>query len=204
MALLKGTSRYVNEYEKAHNYYSTNNPLFNEVDWRNIVYGKDSSDLDMYIYAMEKTEGIDSSEFFKNYTYDYADSETRMAAIYNEVFADRSDKKDYVIERPYTNSVGYTGTTKEYVNEYEYNKYLINEKNNYNFQVHQQKLEAERIRLEKENMAWYEHVGSFLASVGGNILKELDHLGTTIAALFTTAILEMPSWITGDENIVDI
>ena len=85
MSTLKLTPSYLNSYEAAHKILS-NNPWFQESDWLSMAR---SGELDQYITVLANTDKItDKDKFYNDYNYAYADSQTRVAALYNELLAD--------------------------------------------------------------------------------------------------------------------
>ena len=88
MSTLKLTPSYLNSYEAAHKILSKN-PWFQESDWLSMAR---SGELDQYITVLANTDKItDKDKFYNDYNYAYADSQTRVAALYNELLADRSN-----------------------------------------------------------------------------------------------------------------
>lgn len=197
MALLKTTPKYFNTYEGAYNVLSRDNPLFNDDDWTEM---SKKGDLDMYIALMANRDKItDINQFYKDYNYEFADSKTRVAALYNEIFSNKSNT-DEKREKYKTNEQGRVEVDDKgnpvietfTASDYEYNKSLILAHNQENYRKYLMQQEQER----KDSMnGFIKHlatIGSIAteAVIGAtsqvdNILNAVAAVGAGIGAIFT-------------------
>lgn len=165
---LKITHNYGSPYEAARDRYSSYK-FFDENEWRNISLGNSSFSLDSYMDMLDKSQKFDIETLNKNYNFNYSDSETRLAALYNEAYADR-DNSNKVWKRPKLNEQGVPfvddlGNTimEEYTtSDYEYYKSIIKERNNYNYQQWLKQEEQER----KNSMSGFSKFMATAAGVG--------------------------------------
>lgn len=167
---LKITSNFGNRYELAQARISKN-PFYNREDWLNIAKGKDRTDLDLYIAAIENSSNIDVDKFYEDYNYKYADSKTRIAALTNEYMKDKMSSSVHTQERYVYDANGNIVmkdgepvTEKYEVSDYDYYKTLIKEQNDHNYQMFLRQREQER----KDSLGGF---GKFAANVGGVALE---------------------------------
>lgn len=167
---LKITSNFGNRYELAQARISKN-PFYKREDWLNIVRGKDHTDLDLYIAAIENSSNIDVDKFYEDYNYKYADSKTRVAALTNEYMKDKMSSSVHTQERYVYDANGNIVmkdgepvTEKYEVSDYDYYKTLIKEQNDHNYQMFLRQREQER----KDSLGGF---GKFAANVGGVALE---------------------------------
>ncbi len=171
---LKPTNMYGNIYEEAHSRLSKN-LFFNQNDWTNFAKGEGNLSLDMYADVLEKTESWSAAEidkFYKDYNYTYADDTTRSAALYNEVYGDRTNtdvERERYLRDANGNLVLENGEPvieKFKASDYDYYKSVINERHNeiYNDWLHQQEVER------KESMSGFVKFLGDVASAGGEFV----------------------------------
>ena len=148
---LKAQAQFTNKYEAAHSLLQSNQ-FFNEADWRKVATGNDASNLDMYIDALNKSKNLNKTKFDNDYLMEYDDSDSRLAALYNEVYSskiandDRYQVTEYVKDdagNMLYDKDGNPKTKNVTVSEYEYNKRIIRDRNELNMQNHLKELEAE-------------------------------------------------------------
>lgn len=194
MATLKLIPNYLNSRETAYNILS-NNKWFNDEDWLNMSR---KGELDQYITMLSNTDKINESKFYSDYNYEYADSNSRLASLYNELFADRTNV-DVERKRPITDANGNVVLNNkgqiEYetykASDYDYYKEVIKNNNDRNYQ--QYLIEQEESR--KANMKAGEKllydtlsVGSTLvssaASIIDGLLNTISSIGNGIDAMF--------------------
>lgn len=187
MSTLKLTPSYLNSYEAAHKILS-NNPWFQESDWLSMAR---SGELDQYITVLANTDKItDKDKFYNDYNYAYADSQTRVAALYNELLADRSNV-DTVRKRLALDSSGNVildakgkPTYEDYkASDYDYYKSVIKNRNDEHYQEYLIEQEKER----KNSMNGFVKFLGDTASIGTELVyglaNQVDNLMNGIAAI---------------------
>lgn len=187
MATLKLTSNYMNSYEAAHKILS-NNPWYQESDWLSMAR---SGDLDQYITVLANTDKItDKDKFYSDYNYEYADSSTRTAALYNEILADRTNnytvRQKLVTDENGNAVLDYSGKPKYekyYASDYDYYKSIIKSKNDENYQEFLVQQEKER----KDSMNGFVKVladiGSVVTEYAYGLANQIDNLANSLAAV---------------------
>lgn len=187
MSTLKLTPSYLNSYEAAHKILS-NNPWFQESDWLSMAR---SGELDQYITVLANTDKITNKDkFYNDYNYAYADSQTRVAALYNELLADRSNV-DTVRKRLALDSSGNVildakgkPTYEDYkASDYDYYKSVIKNRNDEHYQEYLIEQEKER----KNSMNGFVKFLGDTASIGTELVyglaNQVDNLMNSIAAI---------------------
>lgn len=187
MSTLKLTPSYLNSYEAAHKILS-NNPWFQESDWLSMAR---SGELDQYITVLANTDKItDKDKFYNDYNYAYADSQTRVAALYNELLADRSNV-DTVRKKLALDSSGNVildakgqPTYEDYkASDYDYYKSVIKNRNDEHYQEYLIEQEKER----KNSMNGFVKFLGDTASIGTELVyglaNQIDNLTNSIAAI---------------------
>lgn len=187
MSTLKLTPSYLNSYEAAHKILSKN-PWFQESDWLSMAR---SGELDQYITVLANTDKItDKDKFYSDYNYAYADSQTRVAALYNELLADRSNV-DTVRKRLALDSSGNVildakgkPTYEDYkASDYDYYKSVIKNRNDEHYQEYLIEQEKER----KNSMNGFVKFLGDTASIGTELVyglaNQVDNLTNSIAAI---------------------
>jgi hypothetical protein len=187
MATLKLTPKYFNTYEAAHNILSKND-LFRQTEWER--WSK-KGELDQYITVLANTDKLgDKLKFREKYMLDYADDKTVTAAMYNELFADKTnvdeEREGYAKDENGNFLLDNDGNLlleKYKASDYEHRKRLILDANTINYQKYLQEQEQER----KNSIAWYDR---FVADVGGvasryvgGVLETIDATANTIAGI---------------------
>ena len=164
----KISGKYLNPYEEWRDRL-VNNIHFDSNIWRDIAQGKINSTLDEYITALTKSDEIitDVNKYNEEYALKYADDETRLAALYNEVYGSKSNL--VTMERYVKNSDGTVlykdakpVTEKYTTSEYEYYKESIKEANMALRAAHLRAIEEER----KDSMSGFSKFLHGTAAVG--------------------------------------
>lgn len=187
MSTLKLTPSYLNSYEAAHKILSKN-PWFQESDWLSMAR---SGELDQYITVLANTDKItDKDKFYSDYNYAYADDQTRVAALYNELLADRSNV-DTVRKKLALDSSGNVildakgkPTYEDYkASDYDYYKSVIKNRNDEHYQEYLIEQEKER----KNSMNGFVKFLGDTASIGMELAyglaNQIDNLTNSIAAI---------------------
>lgn len=187
MSTLKLTPSYLNSYEAAHKILS-NNPWFQESDWLSMAR---SGELDQYITVLANTDKItDKDKFYSDYNYAYADSQTRVAALYNELLADRNNvdepRKRLALDSSGNVILDAKGkpTYESFkASDYDYYKSIIKNRNDEHYQEYLIEQEKER----KNSMNGFVKFLGDTASIGTELAyglaNQIDNLTNSIAAI---------------------
>ena len=203
MATLKATPKYFNTYEGAHDILSKSNKWFDEQAWQ---MWANKGELDQYITVLANTDKItDPDKFYKEYNYEFGDTKTKVAALYNEVLADRTNTEE-VRERYVTDANGNymfdennNPITEKYkASDYDYYKSILKNYNDQNYEKYLVQREEER----KQSMNGFAKVMSTVAAVPGEIVVGLtNQIDNLLNSLF--AISEGVDAALKNENIAD-
>lgn len=187
MSTLKLTPPYLNSYEAAHKILS-NNPWYQESDWLAMAR---SGELDQYITVLANTDKItDKDKFYNDYNYAYADSQTRVAALYNELLADRNNvdepRKRLALDSSGNVILDAKGkpTYESFkASDYDYYKSVIKNRNDEHYQEYLIEQEKER----KNSMNGFVKFLGDTASIGTELVyglaNQIDNLTNSIAAI---------------------
>lgn len=187
MSTLKLTPSYLNSYEAAHKILSKN-PWFQESDWLSMAR---SGELDQYITVLANTDKItDKDKFYNDYNYAYADDQTRVAALYNELLADRSNvdepRKKLALDSSGNVILDAKGkpTYESFkASDYDYYKSVIKNRNDEHYQEYLIEQEKER----KNSMNGFVKFLGDTASIGTELVyglaNQIDNLTNSIAAI---------------------
>lgn len=187
MSTLKLTPSYLNSYEAAHKILS-NNPWFQESDWLAMAR---SGELDQYITVLANTDKItDKDKFYSDYNYAYADDQTRVAALYNELLADRNNvdepRKRLALDSSGNVILDAKGkpTYESFkASDYDYYKSVIKNRNDEHYQEYLIEQEKER----KNSMNGFVKFLGDTASIGTELAyglaNQIDNLTNSIAAI---------------------
>lgn len=187
MSTLKLTPSYLNSYEAAHKILSKN-PWFQESDWLSMAR---SGELDQYITVLANTDKItDKDKFYSDYNYAYADDQTRVAALYNELLADRNNvdepRKRLALDSSGNVILDAKGkpTYESFkASDYDYYKSIIKNRNDEHYQEYLIEQEKER----KNSMNGFVKFLGDTASIGTELAyglaNQIDNLTNSIAAI---------------------
>lgn len=187
MSTLKLTPSYLNSYEAAHKILSKN-PWFQESDWLSMAR---SGELDQYITVLANTDKItDKDKFYSDYNYAYADDQTRVAALYNELLADRNNvdepRKRLALDSSGNVILDAKGkpTYESFkASDYDYYKSVIKNRNDEHYQEYLIEQEKER----KNSMNGFVKFLGDTASIGTELAyglaNQIDNLTNSIAAI---------------------
>lgn len=187
MSTLKLTPSYLNSYEAAHKILSKN-PWFQESDWLSMAR---SGELDQYITVLANTDKItDKDKFYNDYNYAYADDQTRVAALYNELLADRNNvdepRKKLALDSSGNVILDAKGkpTYESFkASDYDYYKSIIKNRNDEHYQEYLIEQEKER----KNSMNGFVKFLGDTASIGTELVyglaNQIDNLTNSIAAI---------------------
>ena len=187
MSTLKLTPSYLNSYEAAYKILSKN-PWFQESDWLSMAR---SGELDQYITVLANTDKItDKDKFYSDYNYAYADDQTRVAALYNELLADRNNvdepRKRLALDSSGNVILDAKGkpTYESFkASDYDYYKSIIKNRNDEHYQEYLIEQEKER----KNSMNGFVKFLGDTASIGTELAyglaNQIDNLTNSIAAI---------------------
>lgn len=179
MATLQLTPKYFNTYEAAHNILSKNS-LFRQGEWERWA---NKGEIDNYITILANTDKIkDRNKFFKDYNLEYGDDELLTAAMYNEIFADRTNVTQER-ERTSTDETGNPIIEKFTASDYDYRKQLINNKTAINYEKYLTQQEQER----KDSMNGFVKFLGTVAAIPGEFIygfaNQIDNIFNSVAAI---------------------
>lgn len=180
---IKNPQRTLNSFDSAYDRVFTN-PLFNKQDWE---YAAKHGTLMPYVNALDALNGKDAKAIGDKYNLVYADSKTRMSALFNEAGADRTNNQTKRTRElydasgaPVLNEEGKPKTEEYYASDYEYNLELIRKQNDYNQKAYEFKLAD---NMKNEISGWSRAVPNILTPVTSfatGIAQAIDNL-TAIA-----------------------
>jgi hypothetical protein len=182
MGTLRVTSNYLNPYE-AWRDRLISNPHFDADIWRDIAQGKMDSSLDEYINALNKSEQsiTDLKSYYEDYNIENSDNETRLAALYNEVYGSRNNL--VTMEREVLNPDGTVlykdgkpVVEKYTVSEYEYYKNVIKETNDFRHKQYLREQAEERKESINDFVKVLSDVAAFNLEFVGGITDVVDGL----------------------------
>ena len=187
MSTLKLTPSYLNSYEAAHKILS-NNPWFQESDWLSMAR---SGELDQYITVLANTDKItDKDKFYSDYNYAYADDQTRVAALYNELLADRSNvdepRKKLALDSSGNVILDAKGkpTYESFkASDYDYYKSIIKNRNDEHYQEYLIEQEKERKNSMNGFVKFLGDTASIATELAYGLANQIDNLTNSIAAI---------------------
>lgn len=168
----------LNTYEGMYDRLSSK-ASFNHDEW---IYAANEGTLDMYAAGIDKFEslGIDYQKYKDDLNLSFADTKTRMTALYNEVYADREKQKER--ERTVTDENGVSRIEKYLASDYDYNKELIKSQNDYREEVERQRIADEA----KDSAGFLENLGwgtlGLLTGLSQGFLNGINQLQSLIQA----------------------
>lgn len=191
-------------YETAR-YHLQNNPLYTDEMW---LRESKSGSLNEYIRALD---AIDTSEqglesFYDAYNYEYATETDKIAALYNEAFANRGNSDTVRVGvlkdangNPVFDADGEVKTYEYTASDYDYYKSLIKE--NADLQYDQWLLDQARER--KNSMNGFVKVLGDIASVGTSFAYGLIDQVANIGDVFGSLAVATEAAIVDDANWLD-
>lgn len=187
MSTLKLTPSYLNSYEAAHKILSKN-PWFQESDWLSMAR---SGELDQYITVLANTDKItDKDKFYSDYNYAYADDQTRVAALYNELLADRSNvdepRKKLALDSSGNVILDAKGkpTYESFkASDYDYYKSVIKNRNDEHYQEYLIEQEKERKNSMNGFVKFLGDTTSIGTELAYGLANQIDNLTNSIAAI---------------------
>lgn len=147
--MIKASNRYLNSYDAIYNAVSKK-PLFNQEDW---TYAANNGTLDVYSNALLNSDNINLNDYQEKYNLEFADSQTRTAALYNEVGANR-ENTDTKRKKTITDQNGNAVEEEYLASDYQYNLELIRRQNDYYQEVRNEEVIADM----KSSVSVGEHI----------------------------------------------
>lgn len=187
MPTLKITPHYLNSYEAAHNLLSKKE-LFKQSQWE---LSAKKGDLDTYITLLANEDKIkDKQKFYKDFNYQYLDDRDQITALYTELFSDRTNVNKDAFKYVQNEFGDYVQDEKgellkEFTNvsDYEFNKYLLNEKSKKGYEKYLRQQEQER----KDSLSGFEKAFNTVLAIPGEfavgVLDQVDNVFNSMAAI---------------------
>lgn len=184
MANLKVTGNYLNPYEGLHAAYR-GSPLYEQLGgdaaWE--TYAR-RGQLDEMITVLREQNKLGGIENFKNnYETDFLDTDQKMMAAANELYADRETvnkyKENYIDEA--------TGEIKEReleMTEYDWNKHNISALVDYNKKVYEREVEAKNKEDMNGFVKFMASIPGVLGEFGTGFLEQVENIWNPIQGTF--------------------
>lgn len=180
-----GQRRYLGAYEYQKSLVETN-PLFSLKDWQEAAK---EGQTGVYTNALLKTKELNLDEFYRKYNLYYGNSDTRINALYNEAFGDKTTLKEYEI--PLYNADGSflydengkQQTKKVQMTEYDYNLKSLNAMNQMYKEKYEREAEIERRENQSQFIKTLGDIGVTLGYFVNAGLESIELLGDLSGAL---------------------
>lgn len=177
-ATLKLTHMYDNPYETMY-HLIRNNSMFREDDWT--TFSK-RGQLQEYIQLIDDSKKL-STDFAKNWSFDLLDSDTRFDIIANEMQGDRIELK-LRKETFYNEKTGKEETREWEATEYDYIKYLLEQRRDYE----RDKLLKQQNQQRKDNMNDFAKALGFIAAIPAEAVVSLAEYSQDFISLIEGVI----------------
>lgn len=184
MANLKVTGNYLNPYEGLHAVYR-GSPLYEQLGgdaaWETYARRGQLDEMITVLREQEKLGGVD--KFKQNYNTDFLDTDQKMMAAANELYADRETinkyKENYIDEA--------TGEVKEReleMTEYDWNKHNISALVDYNKKVYEREVEAKNKADMNGFVKFMASIPGVLGEFGTGVLEQAENIWNPIQGTF--------------------
>lgn len=184
MANLKVTGNYLNPYEGLHAAYR-GSPLYEQLGgdaaWETYARRGQLDEMITILRQQEKLGGVD--KFKQNYNTDFLDTDQKMMAAANELYADRETvnkyKENYIDEA--------TGEVKEReleMTEYDWNKHNISALVDYNKKVYEREVEAKNKEDMNGFVKFMASIPGVLGEFGTGFLEQVENIWNPIQGTF--------------------
>ena len=184
MANLKVTGNYLNPYEGLHAAYR-GSPLYEQLGgdaaWETYARRGQLDEMITVLREQEKLGGVD--KFKQNYNTDFLDTDQKMMAAANELYADRETvnkyKENYIDEA--------TGEVKEReleMTEYDWNKHNISALVDYNKKVYEREVEAKNKEDMNGFVKFMASIPGVLGEFGTGFLQQVENIWNPIQGTF--------------------
>lgn len=184
MANLKVTGNYLNPYEGLHAAYR-GSPLYEQLGgdaaWETYARRGQLDEMITVLREQEKLGGVD--KFKQNYNTDFLDTDQKMMAAANELYADRETvnkyKENYIDEA--------TGEVKEReleMTEYDWNKHNISALVDYNKKVYEREVEAKNKEDMNGFVKFMASIPGVLGEFGTGFLEQVENIWNPIQGTF--------------------
>lgn len=200
MATLKSNKRYLNTYEGIYDKISKM-PAFRPDEW---TVAANEGAMDMYAAAVDKLNksNFDYDAYAEELNLDFADTRTRMTALYNAAFADTENK-----DKERTRKVirdGQEITEKYFASDYDYTKELIKSNTGYAREQFMTQV-AQRAKDEAGFFAdFLSTLGTGVAGLATGLMTGIDNLWafskTAVNYVLSAGRIDPVEWMSSDEN----
>lgn len=200
MTTLKSNKRYLNTYEGIYDKVSKMQ-AFRPDEW---TAAANEGAMDMYAAAVEKLNerNFDYNAYAEELNLDFADTRTRMTALYNAAFAD-TENKDKERTRKVVRD-GQEFTEKYFASDYDYTKELIKSNTGYAREQFMMQV-AQRAKDEAGFFADFLSVlGTGAAGLATGLMTGIDNLWafskTAVNYVLSAGKIDPVEWMSSDEN----
>lgn len=184
MANFKVTGNYLNPYEGLHAAYR-GSPLYEQLGgdaaWETYARRGQLDEMITVLREQEKLGGVD--KFKQNYNTDFLDTDQKMMAAANELYADRETVNKY--KENYIDEV--TGEVKEReleMTEYDWNKHNISALVDYNKKVYEREVEAKNKEDMNGFVKFMASIPGVLGEFGTGFLQQVENIWNPIQGTF--------------------
>lgn len=183
MANLKVTGNYLNPYEGLHSAYR-GSPLYEQLGgdaaWE--TYAR-RGQLDEMITVLREQDKLGGIENFKNnYETDFLDTDQKMMAAANELYADRETVNKY--KEQYYDDVGQLQERELEMTEYDWNKHNISALVDYNKKVYEREVEAKNKEDMNGFVKFMASIPGVLGEFGTGFLEQVENIWNPIQGTF--------------------
>lgn len=175
MANLKVTGNYLNPYEGLHAAYK-GSPLYEKLGgdaaWESYARRGDLDEMITVLQQQDKLGGID--KFSSDYDTDFLNTDQKMMAAANELYADREQINKY--KEKYYDEAGQLQTRVLEMTEYDWNKHNISALVDYNKKIYEREVEAKNKEDMNGFVKFMNSVGGVFGEFGTAFLQQVDNI----------------------------
>ena len=200
MATLKSNKRYLNTYEGIYDRVSKMQ-AFRPDEW---TMAANEGTMDMYAAAVDKLNknNFDYDAYAEELNLDFADTRTRMTALYNAAFADTENKDKERTRKVFRD--GQEITEKYFASDYDYTKELIKSNTGYAREKFMTQV-AQKARDEAGFFAdFLSALGTGAAGLATGLMTGIDNLWafskTAVNYILSAGRIDPVEWMSSDEN----
>lgn len=200
MATLKSNKRYLNTYEGIYDRISKAQ-AFRPDEW---TVAANEGTMDMYATAIDKLneKNFDYDAYADELNLDFADTRTRMTALYNAAFADTENKDKERTRKVFRD--GQEFTEKYFASDYDYTKELIKSNTGYAREQFMTQV-AQNAKDEAGFFAdFLSALGTGVAGLATGLMTGIDNLWafskTAVNYVLSMGKIDPVAWMSSDEN----
>lgn len=200
MTTLKSNKRYLNTYEGIYDRVSKMQ-AFRPDEW---TMAANEGTMDMYAAAVDKLNknNFDYDAYAEELNLDFADTRTRMTALYNAAFADTENKDKERTRKVFRD--GQEITEKYFASDYDYTKELIKSNTGYAREQFMMQV-AQRAKDEAGFFAdFLSALGTGAAGLATGLMTGIDNLWafskTAVNYILSAGRIDPVEWMSSDEN----